>query len=136
MPYDLPRIRGLVAPAGPLLIAMPLFFAPARPVQQQVYLPLITVSRPVAPTSKANPDACENPNQDTDQNTDQDTYPHPNTHAQARLWVLEQSVQLQRLRHPVRSATVPRLLYCWQQVGYDVHRLGADDDGPAWESLP
>lgn len=26
--------------------------------------------------------------------------------------------------------------YCWDQVGYDVHQLDADDDGEACESLP
>lgn len=26
--------------------------------------------------------------------------------------------------------------YCWAQVGYDVHRLDADGDGEACESLP
>jgi len=26
--------------------------------------------------------------------------------------------------------------YCWDQVGYDVHNLDADDDGEACESLP
>lgn len=26
--------------------------------------------------------------------------------------------------------------YCWEQVGFDVHRLDADDDGEACESLP
>jgi len=130
MPYGLPRIRGLVAPAGLPLIAMPLFFAPARPVQQHVYLPLLTVSRRIAPTSTPTWTPTRTPTRRPTRTPTRT--PTPTRRPVCGCW----SNLYKCSDFATQSAAQQCFDYCWQQVGFDVHRLDGDDDGEACESLP